>query len=304
MIENNYLGQLSCWSWRKQTSCIVMTCFLIAAYSTPLSAEKNTPVTTGTVATFYDLISNGDDIGDISIIRSQHGDVEDGLYLIEENIFAKVSSFWGLWVMTLTGKTVIKYEGVVSFDYKIKENKENWRVFGDRHDLELWCSARKVLTKNEKDEEDILAISSMVAARTIPYAGEALTVLGILNANGDREGEIRIPLDSFNTTSGQLVSVLMKKSKGLKKEKVKVLDTSELKIETHIFEEADQEQIEIAGETFKCRVFKVTKPKGESTYWVAKDGLGAFLVKESGKDDDGPYEIILRKIDIKKKEER
>jgi hypothetical protein len=56
----------------------------------------------------------------------------------------------------------------------------------------------------------------------------------------------------------------LRRPKGLIKEKINVLNTSELKIETLIFEEVDQEQIKIAGKTFKCRVFKATKPKGES----------------------------------------
>jgi len=304
MITNKHLNQFSWWIWRSPTSCIVMVCFLVAVSSALLRAEEKTPDVTGSVTFLYDLISDGDDIGDISITRTRHVDAENSFYTVEENISSKVSSFWGQWEMTLTGKTVVNNDGIVSFDYKIKENKENWRIFGERHNLEFWCSARKVLTKNEKDEEDILAISSMVAAKTIPYAGEALTVIGMLNNDGDREGEIRIPLHSFETTSGQLASFLKRKPKGLKKEKVKVFDTSELKIEPHIFEEANQVQIRISGRTFNCRVFKATKPKGESTYWVAEDDLGAFLVKESGKDGDSPYEVILKKHNPKKKEEK
>jgi hypothetical protein len=41
-------------------------------------------------------------------------------------------------------------------------------------------------------------------------------------------------------------------------------------------------------------VFNATNPNGKSIYRLAEDELGAFIVKDSGKDDDGPNEIILK----------
>jgi hypothetical protein len=276
--------------------------FLVIVLAVPLIAQEKRWVPTGAISTAYDLVSNGDDIGEIVMVRSWQGDTGNRFFLAEETVTAKVSGWWGFWEMTSVGKTVIDEKGLLAFDYRIKENDKNWRIFGDRHDLELWCGARKVLTKKEKDEEDIVAISSMVAAETIPYAGEALTVLGILNNDGQNEGHIRIPLDTFDTTYSQLPTALFKKSKLFGKEKARILDTSELKTEICVFEETDQEQIETAGQTFRCHVFNVEKPKGDSTYWLAEDELGTFVVKESGRDNDGPYKIILKSYNINKEE--
>lgn len=206
--------------------------------------------------------------------------------------------------MTSTGEIVADKQGLLSFDHKISENNKKWRIFGERHDQELWCSARNVLTMKEKGEEDVVNLSTMVATQTIPYAGEALTVFGLLAGNGDSEGEFRIPLNSFDIALCRLPSVLQLEPNGMKNRKVRILDTTELEIKTYIIEEATPEQIEIAGQVFRCRGFNITKPQGKSTYWLAEDALGAFIVKESGKDGDGPYKIILTKYIIKNKEER
>ena len=170
---------------------------MITAHAVPLIADEKKSISTDSIDTVYDLTSNGADIGDISIIRSQQGDPGGRLYLVEESVSAKVSGFWGLWEMTSIGSTVIDDKGLLGFDYKVKENDKNWHIFGDRHDQELWCSVRKVLTKKEKDEEDVAAVSSMVISHTVPYSGEILTVIGMLSDNDDNEGELRISLDSF-----------------------------------------------------------------------------------------------------------
>lgn len=279
---------------------LLLPCYVSSLAPQLMAADRNI----GRATCTYDLLSGGKDIGDITITSVSGMDANTTFARIKESCAVKVSGWWGHWEMTASGEIVLDKQGLLSFDHKISENNKKWRIFGERHDQELWCSARKVLTKKEKDEEDVVNLSTMVATQTIPYAGEALTVLGLLAGGGDSEGEFRIPLNSFDTTSGQLASFLMRKPKGLKKEKVKVLDTSELKIETLIIEEANQEQIKIAGRTFKCRVFNITKPQGKSTYWLAEDALGAYIVKESGKDGDGPYEMILTKYIVKNKEER
>jgi hypothetical protein len=277
---------------------------MITAHAVPLIADEKKSISTDSIDTVYDLTSNGADIGDISIIRSQQGDPGGRLYLVEESVSAKVSGFWGLWEMTSIGSTVIDDKGLLGFDYKVKENDKNWHIFGDRHDQELWCSVRKVLTKKEKDEEDVAAVSSMVISHTVPYSGEILTVIGMLSDNDDNEGELRISLDSFEIAYWQLPSFLMKKPKGLGKGKVRLLDASELKIETYKFEEMEQELIETAKRTFKCRVYSITNPKGKSRYWLTEDELGAFIVKEYGRDDDGPYEILLKQYNTEIRDSR
>ncbi len=307
MMFNQYMSQLSSPLWRLPTVCVAIISFMAATYASVLSAEEKTPPprttegategATGSVTAFYDLVAEGYDIGDISVTRKRPAD--NSSYHIAENLSVKIPSGKGQWEMTLTGKTAINHDGIVSFDYKIKENQQNWRIFGERHGLELWCAARKLLTPEERDEEDLATLLSIAITNTVPYAGDALTVVSLLDPDNGGEGEVRIPLNTFDTTTTQLVSFLMNKPKGLQKETFKVLNTAELTIETLTLEEVKQEQLELSGQTFNSRVFKATKAKGESTYWLAEDDLGAFLVKESGKDKDGPYEIILKKYNGK-----
>jgi hypothetical protein len=217
---------------RIRRTCLVcallLPCYVSSLASQLIAAEKMT----GRVAWTYDLLSEGKDIGDITITRVSGIDANEPFVRIEESCAVKVSGFWGHWEMTSTGKIIVDKQGLLSFDHKISENNKKWRISGERHDQDLWCSARKVLTKNEKDKEDMVNVSTMVAAQTIPYAGETLTVLGLLAGNEDSEGELQIPLNSFDTALCQLPTVLLLEPNGLKNKKVRILDTNELEIKT------------------------------------------------------------------------
>lgn len=279
---------------------LLLPCYVSSLAPQLMAAEK----ISGRVTCTYDLLAEGKDIGDITITRESGIDANKQFVRIEESCAVKVSGFWGHWEMTSTSKIVADSQGLLSFDHKVSKNNKKWRVFGERHDQELWCSARKVLTMKEKDEEDVVGLSTMVAAETIPYVGEALTVLGLLAGNGDSEGEFRIPLNSFDSALCMLPYVLLFDHNDIKNRKVRILDTTELETKDYMIEEVSPEQIEIAGQTFRCRVFNAAKPKWESTSWLAEDELGGFLVKESGKDEDGPYEIILKQYKNESKNKR
>jgi len=188
-----------------------------------------------------------------------------------------------------------KYKNSLSkFDYKIIENDNKWRLSGERQDKDLWCSIRKVLTKSEKDEKEIVGLSSMVVTKTIPFSGEALMIFGLLGGNNNNEGETQIPFGSFDITLEELPLVLSQEAQGIKSREIRVLDTTELKITLLKLEESKPQTLVIAGQIFKCRVFNGVTAEGKYTYWLAEDKIGAFFVKELGKDSDGSYKIILK----------
>ena len=52
--------------------------------------------------------------------------------------------------------------------------------------------------------------------------------------------------------------------------------------------------LSVAGREFSCWKFSGTSDDEKSLYWVARDRLGAFVVQETGRDKDGPYNIRLK----------
>jgi hypothetical protein len=75
---------------------------------------------------------------------------------------------------------------------------------------------------------------------------------------------------------------------------LRLLDTETLQVKPYSVEQRGEEELSLDGRTFHCRVFSITASKKESSYWIAEDELGAFLVKERGKDEGVAYEILLK----------
>ena len=130
--------------------------------------------------------------------------------------------------------------------------------------------------------------------------GKKYRVFGERNGNelwckkGNKDG-LRIAIDAFDTTVGQLPAFLLKNTLGYRNKQLRVLDVTELRVDPYVFDDDGRERVSAAGRSFECRVFKAKTPGGHSTWWIAEDAMGAFTVKEVGKDKDGPYEFILRK---------
>ena len=56
---------------------------------------------------------------------------------------------------------------------------------------------------------------------------------------------------------------------------------------------AGEKQFSLAKETFQCHVVTFNSPESRGKRWIAKDDLGAFLVKEVRSDVTGPYSFVL-----------
>ncbi|MCG8549686.1 MAG: hypothetical protein MI799_04705 [Desulfobacterales bacterium] len=243
----------------------------------------------------YDLRLKDKKIGETVMIRSRPKASAADLIQVKTVTNIAVKGFWGTW--TLEQKSVVEQNpsGIVSFDHKIIEGKKKWHLFGRQFDQALWCSARNVLTKKELDEKQVVDLGAFVAARTIPYADIAFMTIDLLSDSDDEQGDVSVPLDRFDTTCSTLPDCLAKLPP--KKQKtIRILDTSELKITTADIAVKRDEQITLAKKTFSSRVFDIKTKESRSTCWISQDGLGAFIVREQGKDKDGPFEYILTEI--------
>lgn len=74
---------------------------------------------------------------------------------------------------------------------------------------------------------------------------------------------------------------------------LRLLDTAEFEVLTSKITRITKGTVNAAGRSFDCRIFHVTTDEGEATYWIAQDDLGPYLVKEVGKDEDGPYTLAM-----------
>ena len=244
----------------------------------------------------YDLVLNGDDVGDLSTTRKRIFD-DETLFVLTSFTFS-LSGWFGNYNLTSSGELTVDRLGILKFDNTITEDNQTYRLFGERHNKELWCNVKEVRTQKEQEDAAVVNIAASVAATVIPYAGEALSIISLLDNDNGGQGEFRIPMTLFDTSATMLSAFLVDNKGSMTNRSVRILDTTDLSIETVKVVTRGQEQITFAGQTFLCHVFDIKTSEGQSTYWIAEDLLGPFLVKESGKDTDGNYEIILNEYII------
>ncbi len=246
-------------------------CFIVLTglYLQPAMSEEGTSVTL-----VYDLLLDGDDAGDVTTSRAV---LSDGILRIRTTTECKLSGWWGDWSLASSEEVLVDDVGVRRFDHEITEDDKTWLITGERHNHALWISAREILTK--KEEED---------------AGGDMTPVSLLKDGRDGQGSARLPLEEFDVSATELPLFLLKNKDALKKKKVRVLDTAEMEIRPCIIEGIGRETITLAARGFSCHKFSVKTDDGRTTYWIARDDLGAFMVKEEGKDKDGSHVVILK----------
>ncbi len=259
-----------------------------SSYAANMNPEKRTCE--------YVMSLEGKKIGETVVSKKRSTDSAPDLMRTETKTTLQVKGFWGAWA--LDAKSIVNHDhsGVIDFDHKITENKNRWHLFGKQYKQALWCSARKVQTEKEQEDDEIVDLAGYIVTQTVPYAGDALMVLNLLGDDDDEQGDVAVPLDRFDTTMCELPAYLLKLPEK-EENRFRILDTSELEIESVAVTRKGNEKIVWAGRKFACRVFLVEAKKSQSTYWIAEDTLGAFIVREKGEDSDGVFEINLFRYD-------
>lgn len=283
------------------TGCFPLACALVVFLVTvsccgsvsEVSAESGH---SKSITCRYAVLLDGKRVGETVSTREGKFFMLSSTVRIEATTKIQANGLWGTWSLESMSMVEQNQLGIIRFDHKVTVNQDKWHLFGEKYKQSLWCSARKVQTKEEKEEENAIGVAKHVAAKTIPFGGETLMVLDLLGGGDDEQGDVAVPLDTFDTTLSGLPACLLR-IKQKEEKQLKILDTSELKVESVVVTAKGSEQITLAGQQFFCMIFYVKAKNGHSTYWVAEDSLGAFIVKEQGKDADGPFALNLYKYE-------
>lgn len=119
-----------------------------------------------------------------------------------------------------------------------------------------------------------------------------------LAATGEPSERFVISAASYDVLDEGLAVYAMTGGEFVAGKRVRLLDSIEFEAEEATLSWQGEETIRAAGRSFQCRRLEVISDEGHSTLWLARDSHGPMLVKEEGKDCDGPYSIMLRSYDL------
>jgi hypothetical protein len=241
----------------------------------------------------YDILIDGIIVGEARQSRGTGLSPTPSVLRIDEISKFTIKGDWGDWNLSTTSALEFTPDGIETFDHKISENKTRFRVRGEIQGNDLWASAHQVMTAQEKktQEEDELLLQT--ASGFVPYLETGLQVLGLFESGEEAEGELLIPLKDFDATLRGLPLFLKRKDFGAREQKLRLLDTENLEVKRYTVKLLGEEELNLAGRTFHCRIVRIKAPKRDIRYWIAEDEISAFLVKEEGDDAGVVYEILL-----------
>jgi hypothetical protein len=246
----------------------------------------------------YSITMVGDEVGKASISRTSSQQAESSTLRIEETSQLQFSGFWGDWKLSMASVTEFSRDGIRSFDHKTVDSDEKFHIRGELRNGELWCSVYQVLSaqenNNQKQEALLKGAGQRAASEAIPDLDTEGPGVGMRGGGEEQDEDLRIPLKDFDATIRGLPFYLQRHNYQLRKNEIRLLDTEQLEVERYSIKLLGEERINLGGQIFLCRVVLLISPNSEISYWIAEDKIGPFLVKESNKDDEGTYEILLK----------
>ena len=225
----------------------------------------------------YSLAAQGVDKGVYTVETTIHDESEPVSVLVRENMELQASFLWKKWTLSSEASSLFDDKGVSRFQCNLRENKDQWMITGVRKDKILLCQVHKTLPCRKSKPAD-----------QIDEAGLSKAI------SGETEEAVNLPLEAFDATEQELSAALLKSRVGQAPLSIKVLSFSDLEIVELKYHAKKMETIQVGERAFPCIIVETESPLERSSSWISQDALGAFLVKEEGRDEYGPYKCFLQ----------
>jgi len=243
---------------------------------------------------FYDIFSEGEDIGEMSIqiIGSPSSD-----YVILENSHIRISGWWGDIDIRNSQSEEYSITGMLlKADSKTLSGKKIFWTKIKSLEKELLASFIQVENLTEQEEEIFSNMIMTTAINFNPRFNELNSTSQPLSADNNAFSEnTRFPRNSYDTTFSNL-PIYWKKAKKEMPEIIKVLDSENLSIDEIRITYLGLEDIEIGASNISAHHYKmIPEEKKHIDIWLAVNHRKTpYFVQLAGEDEDGPFHIKLK----------
>ncbi|MFT4730414.1 MAG: hypothetical protein ACI9UN_004940 [Granulosicoccus sp.] len=245
----------------------------------------------------YDIFSEAEDLGDISVKVVNHA---DGSYIIAESTVIETAGFWGDTNLSSTQVETYSPEGkLLNADVKTLHGEvAHWRkaeLSGD----ELWASYTQVQNVTEKEEEQLIGVALTIATNTVPGLGDALGIAQLLFSDEKpHPNNIRFSKNTYDTSFSNLPFYWSSKQNSLPT-KLNLFNSEKLAVNTFQVEFLGKKiiQLETKDNLVTTSHYKLHDPEGQRLeVWLATSEFNSpYFYQLVGTDDDGPFHILFKK---------
>jgi hypothetical protein len=245
----------------------------------------------------YEILSNADDVGDITVKVAGQA---DGSYVIAESRLLKTAGVWSDINKRSTQIETFSPEGdLLKADVKtLKGKKAYWRraeLSGD----ELWASYAQVQNLTEKEEEEFVGATLAFASNIVPGLGDVLGVAQLLFSDNETQPDnLRFSTSAYDTSFSNLPFYWSSKQNNLPTQ-LNLFDSVKLAVKTYQIEYLGQKTFQSGSEeeVVITSHYKLQASKDQSLeVWLASNEQNSpYFYQIVGADDGGPFHIIFKK---------
>lgn len=271
----------------------LLTWIIASLSSTMVLAQDNGE----TLSLDYDLYVEGQDIGDINIRIYE----KNGRRIMVETSFIHFSDFWEKTIIRTSSVEEYQNEKLIKVSHKIDMGKKAYWIKIERKGDVFQAFVKEITNITKQERHDFTKIVRKTQgtnggpAPQIPAIMSAADAL--LSTRPEGRMDIRIPVNSFDTTSANLTFYLDHLKYKFTRAPVTIFDTEEFQDQNVTLKYIRNESVQIAGQTISAKHIQLTPAKSSekpSHIWINADGPMPYFVKYSGEDKDGPFELRLK----------
>lgn len=244
----------------------------------------------------YAILSQGKDVGDVTTKISQ----QETRHIIIERSHIKASGWlWKIDIATVLSEEFINVNELTSADGKtFEEGAAHWTKISLQED-DFQMQYIKI-PKTSPDEEEIFASLSTEAASAASLHSEQILSLSesVFSTSREVSEEVLISKRSFDTTWNNLPFYIQLIAERPIPETLNILDSENLEINRFSVKDIGKETMRIGTEQISARHLTFTTRKSNTSHiWInIEDNSIPYVVRHTGKDKDGAFEIVLKSI--------
>jgi hypothetical protein len=246
----------------------------------------------------YDLLSEGEDIGDITLKLLK----EEKRYVILEKSHIDVSGWW--WRIDITTVLFEQFDqgGVLkhSDGKTLDEDTIYWTQISSDND-QYQASFRSIKKITDQDKKQFSKLSFAVSDPSSNNVDEVVSLSKLIFSRRDQQAErSSFSQADFDTTWNGLPFFIQKQAGGDLPNKLSILDSEDLEIFQVTLDDLGYEVVSDGANEIPARHLRLSDGKYKPTDLWIYDGTNTdqfsmpYMIRYTGENQDGPFEAVLK----------
>ncbi len=243
----------------------------------------------------YDIISEGESLGDMTLKLSRH---KEGYLLVEQSQINISGWWWSVDIATVLSEQFQKGGRLVKADSKtVIDGGAYWTRMSAHADT-LSGEYIEINRMNSDESKKFSHLSFAITGKSSNNVEEVILLSEAMLSSRNKKPDYRttVSADAFDTTFNHLPFFIQKNGERPLPATINILDTEDLEIASATVNDLGMESIFLGNKKVQLRHITLSDGKYRPSHlWIKIDaGTLPYVVRHTGEDEDGEFEILLK----------